>query len=69
MSSLQQDFLKSIQTTHNSQHEPPPSYPLAALALSLHGNIRMDSNLGSAASYVSIDGTMRWVLGVLLPLS
>ena len=26
--------------THNNQHDPPPAYPSAALALSLHGNIR-----------------------------
>jgi hypothetical protein len=26
-------------TTHNNQHEPPPPYPSAALALSLHDNI------------------------------
>ena len=27
-------------TTHNNQHEQAPPYPPAALALSLHGNIR-----------------------------
>ncbi len=30
----------TIHKTHNNQHDPPPPCPSAALALSLHGNIR-----------------------------
>jgi hypothetical protein len=39
-STLPRATTQNTTTTHNNQHVPPPPYPSAALALSLHGNIR-----------------------------
>ncbi len=47
--------------THNNQHEQVPSYPPAALVLSLQGNIAMDLDLGAAAPYGSEAGAGRSV--------
>jgi hypothetical protein len=38
-SALPQAKTQNIITTHSKQKGPPPPYPSAALALSLHGNI------------------------------
>ena len=40
ISTLSQATTQNTTTTHNNQHEPPLPYPSAALALSLHDNIR-----------------------------
>jgi hypothetical protein len=40
ISTLLQATTQNTTTIHNNQHEPPPPYPSAALALSLHDNIR-----------------------------
>ena len=40
ISTLLRATTQNTTTTHNNQHEPPPPYPSAALALSLHDNIR-----------------------------
>jgi hypothetical protein len=48
--------------THNNQHDPPPPYPSAALALSLHLSMAtsvMDPNLGATAPYGPTQGSRR----------
>jgi hypothetical protein len=40
ISTLSRATTQNTTTTHNYQHELPPPYPSAALALSLHNNIR-----------------------------
>ncbi len=40
ISTLSRATTQNTTTTHNDQHEPPPPCPSAALALSLHDNIR-----------------------------